>query len=176
MGDIKRFDIEQYGKIIKNVGINQYKIFENQEIAEASIFKKLKAIDTSTCVIAGTSTINTTLVLPSPKISITVPANSQLFVIRLLRYDTTHDVPHYNATDQLVVLDKSGDAYSFARKDVPDHYIKIAESSGLWSIVNAYNLPTDKAGHIDGYSARGAKLYIDGVFKSEDDGEILHGQ
>jgi len=85
-----------------------------------------------------------------------VPANSQIILVRYFR-ECNHDgILHYNVDDQLIYPCKDGYIYRFSRKDSPDHYIELIETSSLASIGTVYSLPVEKSGKIEDYKVNGA--------------------
>lgn len=158
----KVVDENDYKNIVQEIGSYQYHIYDQGELMPGSIFGKIVKLKNYNCVLAGTSVTATAYTIEGDyQDKITVPARAQIVVVRLLRYDTTHGEPHYNADDQLIFPAKSGDIYRFSRKDAPDHYLGISGDAKILSIADAYKLPIDKSGPVVKYSERGAELHVD---------------
>ena len=164
---LKIFPEISFKEIIEEVGPSNYHIYDKGESVPGSVFKRALNIENYNCVIAGTGCttadyrISCNTVFEGDKEpEIIIPGGEPIMIARLLRHDDSHGDPHYNADDQLFFSVKSGAIYRLLRRDAPDHFIKIVANSNIKSIAEAYNLPEDKSGPIEKYSAKGAKLHI----------------
>jgi len=160
------FPESNYKEIIESIGSLRYCVFEPSEKMPGPIFSRPLEIQNYNCVVAGTACTVTDyniefIGVNQPKrVEFVIPKNSEVIVVRLLRHDEEHGLPHYNADDQIIFPVETGDILRVARKDAPDHYLKIAENSGMRNIADAYKLPEAKSGPIEKYSAKGATLQI----------------
>ena len=168
MNLLKAFPESSFKEIIEEVGPSNYQIYNKGESVPGSVFKRELNIENYSCVIAGTGCttadyrISCNAVFEGNKEpEIVIPGGESIMIVRLLRRDDSHGDPHYNADDQLFFPVKSGVIYRLSRKSAPDHFIKIVANSNIKSIAEAYNLPADKSGPAENYSAKGAKLHID---------------
>ena len=159
---LKIFPEKYFKEIIKEVGPWNYHIYDKGDPLPGQLLKRELDIAKYNCVVAGTGcTLADYSIIFQNQAEIVVPAGEPIMVFRLLRYDDQHGEPHYNANDQLIFPTKSGNFYRLPRKDAPDHFIKISANSTVSSIADAYNLPQEKSGPVEQYSARGAKLHVD---------------
>lgn len=166
MNKIKYFPEKNYIEIIDSVGSLNYCIFEKKETVPGNIFPRQMAIQNYNSIVAGTGCTVTDYTIEfigskEKKEEVIIPAGGEVIVVRLLRYDDRHGLPHYNADDQIIFPTKKGDILRLPRNDAPDHYIKIAETSRIKNVADAYRLPEEKSGPVEKYSAKGAKLHID---------------
>lgn len=158
---VKIFPEKKYKEIIEEVGPYRYCIYEKDELIPGGIFSKGLAIQDYNCVVAasGSTTSLCTLQLTLDK-QVVIPKDAQVSIVRLLRYDGSHGEPHYNADDQIIFPTIEGNIFRVARRDNPDHYLKIAGSTNMFTIADAYRLPIEKTGPVNKYSAQGAKLHV----------------
>jgi len=159
---LKIFPEKGYKEILQEVGQFRYAIYGKDEAVPGGVFNRTLAIENYNCVVAGTgSTVSLcTLALPANR-QVIIPQNSSVVVVRLLRQDEKRGVVHYNADDQIIFPTLEGHIFRLARKDAPDHYLTIATASNILTVADAYRLPAEKAGPIEKYSERGAKLHVD---------------
>jgi len=171
MNPLERFSEKPFRAMIEDVGSHDYCLYKKGERLPGDVLKPSLNIDYYNSVLAGTGCSGDSYIITYDNNSpdIVIPKGSPLVVLRLLRYDSGHDNygPHYNATDQLFFPSKSGDIYRLVRSHPPDHFKTITGSSTLISVADAYNLPVQKRGPVELYSAKGAKLHVD--FISIDD-------
>jgi len=159
---MKKFPEENFKEIIKEVGPWNYARYDKGECLPGQVLKRELDIQKYHCVVAGTGcTVSDYSFVYPGQSDIVIPGGSPIMIARLLRYDDKHGEPHYNADDQLLFPIKSGDIYKLSRRDAPDHFIGITTNSTITSVADAYNLPEEKSGPIEKYSAKGAKLHID---------------
>ena len=173
MKNYKDYPEDKYKKIIQSVGSLQYCIFNSGETMPVDIFSNQLQIENYNCVVAGTGCFTSDyrielICAEQNKVQeLIIPEGDEVVVIRLLRYDKNHGEPHYNANDQIIFPTKSGKIVRLFRKDAPDHYIKIAENSGIVNIADAYNLPEEKNGPVEKYNANGAKLQLEVIHQKD---------
>jgi len=158
----KIFPEKGYKEILKEVGSFRYAIYDKDEPVPGRVFSRALAIEKYNCVVAGTgSTTSLCSLALSTEKQVVIPQHSPVVVVRLLREDKKSDVLHYNADDQIIFPTSEGNILRLTRKDAPDHFLKVANTAELGSIAKAYRLPEEKAGPIEKYSAKGARLYLD---------------
>ena len=162
MSVFKIFPEKKYKEIVESIGRFKYFLYEKAEILPGGFFSQISRLSDYTCVLAGTgaTTGTCTLRLLGTE-EIIIPKNEQVIVFRLLRYDDSHGEPHFNANDQIIFPTQKGNILRLARKDVPDHYIKISAESNMRTIAEAYKLPEEKSGPIEQYVESGARLHVD---------------
>ena len=159
---IKMFPEDKYAQIINEVGSFRYAIYDQGEAVPGDIFSRISGIEHYNCVLAGTgSTISLCTLNLGHNKNVTIPQNSPVIVVRLLREDRTHGNLHYNADDQIIFPTTEGNIFRLPRKDAPDHYLAIASSANMITLADAYSLPEEKTGPIAQYSEKGARLYVD---------------
>lgn len=159
---LRPFPEKDYNRIIREVGIRRYCIYEENEKLPTDTFSRIMEIEQYNCVIAGTGCSAESYTFKSPmEGKIIVPKGEEIIVFRLLRYDNSHGDPHYNANDQLIFPTKKGNIFRLSRNDAPDHFLKITDKANMLSVAEAYKLPEHKHGPIEKYSEKGAKLYIE---------------
>jgi hypothetical protein len=159
---LKLFDEKRYKEMVSEVGKNRYSIFYEGEATPGSIFKMIQNLSDYNCVIAGTaSTTSSYQIDMNGMPDVTIPKSSPIMVVRLLRYDNSHGIPHYNADDQFIFPSTDGHVWRVTRNDAPDHFIGLAATSNLIKIADAYNLPSEKSGFITQYKQNGASLHIE---------------
>jgi len=161
---MKIFPEKNFKEIIKEVGPWNYQIYDKGDPLPGQLLKQELNLAKYNCVVAGTgcTIANYSIICPNQP-EIIIPKGEPIMVFRLLRYDDKHGEPHYNANDQIIFPTISGDFYRISRKDAPDHFITITANSTITSIAGAYNLPEEKSGPVEKYSAKGAKLHVDVV-------------
>ena len=159
---LELFPEKKYKEIRREVGNYKYCIYEKGEVPPGGIFNRELDIQNYNCVVAASgSTLSLcTINLPLDK-QVVIPKDEQVLIVRLLRYDDSHGKPHYNANDQIIFPTIEGNILWLARNDTPDHYLEIVGCTNMFTIADAYNLPTEKSGPIDKYSARGARLHVE---------------
>ena len=168
MKKIKLFPEKSYNQIIDEVGSYRYAIYGENEPIPGDIFSRILRIQNYNCVIAGTgSTASLCNLKIHPDTQITIPQNSPVIIVRLLRLDKTHDEKHYNADDQTIFPTTDGHVFRLPRNDAPDHFLKIADTANMITLADAYRLPEKKAGPIEKYSEKGAKLHINLVLQKK---------
>lgn len=157
----KLFSEKNYNKIKQEIGSFRYYIYEEGENIPGNIFSRILTLQNYNCVVAGTGdTVESYTFVSNHQENIVIPKNEQIIVVRLLRFDNTHGDPHYNADDQIIFPIQDGRIFRISRRDAPDHYLKITATANIKSVADAYKLPEAKYGPVDGYSERGADLYI----------------
>jgi hypothetical protein len=158
----KVFPKNDYKEIIGEIRPYHYYIYEKEERLPGNILPRTLPFSNYNCVVAGSGSALSCCVLKcSPRQEIVIPKDAQVIVTRLLRFDDTHEEPHYNANDQLIFPTISGQIFRLARNDAPDHFKKIIDKSNMSTIADAYQLPEAKYGPIAKYGEKGAKLYIE---------------
>lgn len=159
---LRPFREQNYRHIIDEVGPHNYCIYEKGESMPGEILRRELNIGQYNAVIAGTGCAIADYAIWVPhQENIVIPAGEPIMIFRLLRYDDTHGNPHYNANDQLIFPTKAGSVYRLVRNDAPDYFINIISQSNIVSIAEAYNLPEEKSGPVEKYSAKGARLHVD---------------
>ncbi len=116
-----------------------------------------------TAVLSTTSTIN---ILKYQ--DITVPKGSQLVHQRFYRACDHDGNPHANVNDLLMFPTIEGRIGAVSRDDSPDHYMALMKMAGLQDLAGTYNLPKEKSGHINVFTAAGAVIPIVVDFKRDD--------
>jgi len=158
---LKPFPEKDYTEIISAVGSFRYELFSQGESLPGNIFSKIPGPEEYQYVLAGKgATVADYIICDIQDKNLVIPKDSQVFVGRFLKYDTSHGEPHYNAYDQIIFPTKGGNILSFARNDAPDHYLTLSESSGISSVAQAYKLPVNKTGAIEEYNESGASIYV----------------
>jgi len=147
-----------YRRILAEVGSYHYSIYDKEEAIPGDMFKN--CFNQYSCVVAGTGALNSFYSFLWNNDEYAVAKGCEVVNIRLLKLDTSHDKPHYNAYDQILFPDRSGDIHRLVRKDAPDHYLEIAKISRLGDVADAYNLPAEKQGRVESYGVNGAKLHL----------------
>ena len=159
---IKIFPEDKYTRIINEVGSFRYAIYDQGETIPGDLFSRISGLEHYNCVLAGTgSTLSLCNLNIGQHKNVTIPQDSPVIVVRLLREDKTHGGLHYNADDQIIFPTTEGHIFRLPRKDAPDHYLAIAGSANMLTIADAYSLPEQKTGPIARYSEKGARLYVD---------------
>lgn len=171
MPSLKHFSDKSYASIMQWVGTGRYQIVDQYKDLPKGIFSQQPAWESPNFVVAASGTTLCNYSFSYSAISqsverdtqnIVVPKDSEIIVVRFLRYDATHGPsPHYNADDQIIFPTKQGDIYRMSRKDARDHYLTIAENSTVADIARAYKLPRKKSGLINTYTENGASLPIE---------------
>ena len=171
IGHPKLFPEKNYDAIMQWIGTGQYQIVDQYKHLPEGIFAKQPAWDTSNFVLAASGsttcdysfsyTYKTRQGVQKDTQHIVVPSNSEIIIVRFLRYDKTHGSPHYNADDQIIFPTKKGDIFHMSRNDAPDHYLSIVANSTVVDIAGAYKLPELSNGPINAYTEKGASLPIE---------------
>ena len=167
----KVFSEKNYYNIMQWVGKGQYQIADHYKDLPQGVFSKqpdwntanyvLAASGTTTCDYSFSYTYKTKQGVQKDTQKIFVPKNSEIIIVRFLRYDETHGDPHYNADDQMFFPTKRGDIFRMSRNDAPDHYCSIVANSTVYDIAGAYKLPYRNNGPIATYTEKGASLPIE---------------
>jgi len=167
----KPFDEKNYDAIMQWIGKGQYQIIDQHKYLPEGILPEQFAWDPSNFVLAasGATTCDysfsyiykTRQGIQKDTQNIVVPSNSEIIIVRLLRYDKTHGPRHYNADDQIIFPTKQGDIFRMSRNDAPDHYLSIVANSTVADIAGAYKLPELNNGPINTYTEKGASLPIE---------------
>lgn len=166
----KIFSEKGYEGIIQRVGSAHYQVFDQHGPLPPGIFSKQPEWDLFNCVVAASGStlqdycFSYKTVDQSSQYStqdFVVPSDSEIVVVRFLRYDKTHGSPHYNADDQIIFPTKQGNIFRISRNDAPDHYLSIVDNSTVADIAKAYKLPEEKSGPIGSYAAKGASFPIE---------------
>jgi len=170
MQSLKPFSDKTYDSIMQWVGTGWYQIVDQYKDLPKGIFSQQPAWESANFVVAASGTTlcdysfsynATSQSVKRDTQSIVVPKDSEIVIVRFLRYDDTHGPsPHYNADDQIFFPTKQGDIYRMSREDARDHYLAIAENSTVADIAGAYKLPKKKSGRINTYTENGASLPI----------------
>jgi len=171
IGHPKLFPEKNYDAIMQWIGTGQYQIVDQYKHLPEGIFAKQPAWDTSNFVLAASGsttcdysfsyTYKTRQGVQKDPQNIVVPSNSEIIIVRFLRYDKTHGSPHYNADDQIIFPTKQGDIFRMSRNDAPDHYFSIVANSTVADIAGTYKLPELNNGPINAYTEKGASLPIE---------------
>lgn len=174
----KLFPEKNYDAIMQWIGTGQYQIVDQYKDLPEGIFSKQPAWNTSNFVLAASGattcdcsfsyTYKTRQGVQKDTQNIVVPSNSEIIIVRFLRYDETHGPPHYNADDQIIFPTKQGDIFRMSRNDAPDHYLLIVANSTVADIAGAYKLPELNNGPINTYTEKGASLPIE-LFRVSDE-------
>jgi len=150
----KPFEPEKYKNILKEVGEYRYKHFESGDpFLEVILDNPPLELES---VIAATSAA------PTPGYEyehVPVAAGKQFVLLRLLRRCAHNGTEHYNADDQIIFPDESGNYWRDTRKDSSDHYNRIIDESGeIRNVAEAYGLPREKEGAVENYIPDNASL------------------
>lgn len=161
------FPEESYENIINEIGSYHYRIYEKGDSLPEGIYKNELLFDQYyvSCISTGSTASNYKFSLETLDDEkgidkIYIPKESELIVVRLLRYCEHDGKPHYNADDQIIFQAIDGNIFRLSRNDAPDHYINLVKSASLQGIAEAYRLPCDKSGPADKYVENGAGMYI----------------
>lgn len=152
----KIVDEKIYTKILKEVNRSSYLIAKEKHPLLQSLWPYMQNTPFYGVCLGSGSVLETPLIYHDFEI----PARSEILVKRTLRYCNHNGILHLNADDDIIFPTKKGTILRIARKDAPDHYIKIATFGGLEHIADAYRLPEKSAGPIKEYVEGGALFPI----------------
>ena len=87
-----------------------------------------------------------------------VPKGGQFVHQRFYR-SCDHDGNHHaNANDLLLFPTQEGRIGAISKNDSPDHYLALMQMAGIKELTQAYGLPKEKYGHLNLFTAAGAKI------------------
>lgn len=168
MTKFKIYPESDFTRLVDDIGISHYKIFEKDELLPGGVFRSNFNFQDYNCVFSSTaataSDYNIVLKTAGGENKINnlfVPQGAPIVVVRLLRYCEHDGIPHYNADDQIIFPTLEGAIYRFSRKNAPDHYIALSQTASLQHIADAYRLPDQKYGMAKDYRAKGAELHVE---------------